>query len=100
MHQNAVYWVQVSVAQLKGLTFYQTRSNAIILHDSVPADCIARVVNIKTPEVLHERVSLSPRPWPRVVLKTPWHLFQDQELTWSVFEHGETRREKEDQEET
>ena len=31
-HQNTVYWVDINVAIEKGLTFYQTRSNAIILH--------------------------------------------------------------------
>ena len=40
VHLNAVYWVNLPVAQKKGLTFYQTQSNAIILQDSVPADCI------------------------------------------------------------
>ena len=31
-HQNAVYWVDINLALKKGLKFYQTRSNAIILH--------------------------------------------------------------------
>ena len=30
-HQNTVYWVDIKLAQKKGLKFYQTRSNAIIL---------------------------------------------------------------------
>ena len=30
-HQNMVYWVAINLAQKKGLRFYQTRSNAIIL---------------------------------------------------------------------
>ena len=34
-HQNTVYWVDVKLAQKKGLKFYQTRSNAIILHDTL-----------------------------------------------------------------
>ena len=29
-HQNTVYWVDIRLAQKKGLKFYQTRSNAII----------------------------------------------------------------------
>ena len=29
-HQDAVYWVENDIAIRKGLTFYQTRSNAII----------------------------------------------------------------------
>ena len=54
----------------KGLTFDQTRTDAIILHDSVPADCIAKVVSMKTQEILHEGVTLSPRHPPKIVLKT------------------------------
>ena len=30
-HQNTVYWVDINLALKKGLKFYQTRSNAIIL---------------------------------------------------------------------
>ena len=30
-HQNTVYWVDINLAIQKGLTFYQARSNAIIL---------------------------------------------------------------------
>ena len=48
VHQNAVYRVNLPGAQKKGLTFYQTQSSAIILHDPVPADCVARVVNMKS----------------------------------------------------
>ena len=36
-HQNAVYWVDINLAQKKGLKFYQTRSNAIILYNTLPA---------------------------------------------------------------
>ena len=43
-HQNAVYWVDINLALRKGLKFYQTRSNAIILHETLPAYCIPKVV--------------------------------------------------------
>ena len=36
-HQDAVYWVDINLAIRKGLTFYQTRSNAIILQGILPA---------------------------------------------------------------
>ena len=36
-HQDAVYWVDINLAIKKGLTFYQTRSNAIILQETLPA---------------------------------------------------------------
>ena len=58
VHQNAVHWVNLRMAQQKGLTFYQTLSNAIILHDSVPADYIEKAVNMNSTEVLlvrHQR---------------------------------------------
>ena len=36
-HQDAVYSVDIDLAIRKGLTFYQTRSNAIILQGILPA---------------------------------------------------------------
>ena len=35
--QNTVYWVDINLALKKGLKFYQTRSNAIILYNTLPA---------------------------------------------------------------
>ena len=54
-HQDAVYWVDINLAIRKGLTFYQTRSNAIILQGTLPAYCIPEVVRLKTGEVLYEK---------------------------------------------
>ena len=51
-HQNTVYWVDIDLAIQKGLTFYQTRTNPIILQETVPAYCIPKVVRLKTGEVL------------------------------------------------
>ena len=34
-HQNAVYWVDINLALKKGLKFYQTRPNAIILYNTI-----------------------------------------------------------------
>ena len=36
-HQDAVFWVDINLAIQKGLTFYQTRSYAIILQGTLPA---------------------------------------------------------------
>ena len=36
-HQNTVYWVDIKLDQNKGLKFYQTQSNAIILYNTLPA---------------------------------------------------------------
>ena len=61
-HLNTVYWVDINLAQKKGLKFYQTRSNAIILHETLPAYCMPKVV----------RMYASPRPPPKISLKHDW----------------------------
>ena len=95
VHQSGVYWVNLPVAQKKGLTFYQTQSNAIILHDSVPADCIERVVNMKSKEILYESAYFSSRPPPKIVPKTAWQVrhedHQHADERNSDVEHGDTR---------
>ena len=55
-HQDAVFWVDINLAIEKGFTFYQSRSNAIILQGTLPAYCIPKVVRMKTGEVLYEKV--------------------------------------------
>ena len=71
-HQDAVYWVDINLAIRKGLTFYQTRSNAIILQGILPACCIPKVVRLKTGEVLYEKAYMSPRPPPKISLHHDW----------------------------
>ena len=71
-HQDAVYWVDVNLAIEKGLTFYQTRSNAIILQETLPAYCIPKIVWMETGEVIYEKVYMSPRPPPKISLKHEW----------------------------
>ena len=71
-HQDAVFWVDIDLAIRKGLTFYQTRSNAIILKGTLPAYCIPQVVRLKTGEVLYEKVCMSFGPPPKVSLKHEW----------------------------
>ena len=79
---NAVVWqIQLLVVTLKsspwdigraqrmGLKFYQTRSIAIILHDTLPPVCIERVVSRKNGEILYTRISKSPRLAHTVTLK-------------------------------
>ena len=53
----------------KGLTFYQTRSNAIILQRTLPAYCLPKVVRLKTGEVFFEKSYMSPRPPPKISLR-------------------------------
>ena len=71
-HQNTVYWVDINLAQQKGFKFYQTRSNDIILHETLPAYCIPKVVLMETGDVIYEQVYASPRPPPKTSLKHDW----------------------------
>ena len=41
-HQNTVYWVDINLALKKELKFHQTRSNAIIFHETLPAHCMMK----------------------------------------------------------
>ena len=65
-HQNTVYWVDVQLTQQKGFKFYQTRSNAIILYDTLPASCVPKAIMIETEEIIYEKVYASPRPPPKI----------------------------------
>ena len=71
-HQNTLYWDDINLALKKGLKFYQTRSNAIILHETLPVYCIPKVVRMETGEVINEKVYVSPRPPPKISLKHDW----------------------------
>ena len=71
-HQDAVFWVDIDLAIKEGLTFYQTRSNAIILQGTLPAYCIPKVVSLNTGEVLNEKSYMSPRPPPKISLRHDW----------------------------
>ena len=71
-HQNPMYWVDINLALKKGFKFYQTRSNAIILHETLPDYCFPKVVRMETGEVKHEKVCMSPRPPPKISLKHDW----------------------------
>ena len=66
-HHNTVFWCNLKLAQRKGLRFYQTRSHAITLSDTLRAICIDKVFCMKTREELYCRIYKSPR-LPRVTL--------------------------------
>ena len=70
--RRGFFWVDINLALEKGLKFYQTRSNAIILHETLPACCIPKVVRMETGEVSYEKVFMSPRPPPKISLKHEW----------------------------
>ena len=68
-HQDAVFWVDIDLPIQKGLTLYQTRSNAIILQGTLPTYCIPKVVRLNTGEVLYDKSYMSPRPPPQISLR-------------------------------
>ena len=68
---------QLSRAQDQGLQFGQTKSHAIIVHSPVPADCIYRVISQTGDRISFERLS-TPRPAPKVTLKSSWQSQQQQ----------------------
>ena len=71
-HQNTVYWVHIKLAQKKGFKFYQTRSSAIILYDTLPAYCVPQAIMMGTGEIIYEKVYASPRLPPKISFKDNW----------------------------
>ena len=53
VHQDTVYRVNFQHAQRKGLKFYQTRRNAVILNDTLPAYCISKAIVMKSEEIIY-----------------------------------------------
>ena len=60
------------LAQRKGFKFFQTRSNAIILYDTLPAYRIPKAIMMGTGEIIFEKVYASPRPPPKISSKDNW----------------------------
>ena len=58
-HQNAVYCVDIKLARKKGFTFFQTRSNAIIFYDTLPAHCSPKAIMMETAEIIYEKVCVT-----------------------------------------
>ena len=80
VHQDTVYWVEKQLAQRKGLKFYQTRSHAVILYDTLPACCISKAIVIKSEEIVYEKVHVSPRLPPKISFKENWMKELDSEV--------------------
>ena len=105
-YQDTVYWVDIQLVQRKELKFYQTRSNASILYDTLPAYCISKAIVMKSEEIIHQKVYVSPRPPPTISCKDNWmkeldsdvarsskdtQRIQSKPKTQNVVKHGETR---------
>ena len=69
IHQDTVCWVDIKLAQQKRFKFHQTRSNAIILYDTLPAYCIPKAIMMETGEFLYEKVFASLGPPPKISFK-------------------------------
>ena len=78
-----VCWAGTQLAQRKGLKFYQTRCNAIILYDTLPAYCISKAIVMETGEIIYEKVYASPRPPPKISNKDNWMKELDSEVAGS-----------------
>ena len=85
-HQNTVYWVDIRLSQKKGLKFYLTRSNAIILCNTLPACCIPKAIKMETGEIIYEKVYASRQLLPKISFKDNWR----KELGSEVVGHGES----------
>ena len=56
----------------KGFKFYQTRSNAIIFYETLPAYCIPKAIMVETGEIIFEKVYASPRLPPKISFEDNW----------------------------
>ena len=86
-HQDTVFWIDVDLAFRKGLKFYQTRSNAIILQGVLPPSCIVRAERLKGGEPLYKRQYLSPRPPPKISLRHDLNWTRGNDDLGSTVEH-------------
>ena len=69
--RGAVYLVHLRSAQNAGLEFRQTGSNAIITYQSVPKECVVKVVSESGKREMFAR-QLTPREGPKVTLREKW----------------------------
>ena len=91
-HQDTVYWVDIQLAQRKGLKFYQTRCSAIILYDTLQAYCISKVVVMECGEIIHEKLYVSPQPPPTISFKDNWMKELDSEVAGSSKDTNESNQ--------
>ena len=54
------------------IKFYQTRSNAIILYNTLPTCSIPMDIMMETGEIIDEKVYASPRPLPKISCRENW----------------------------
>ena len=76
-HQDTVCWVDLQLAQRKGLKFYQTRSNAILFCD------IPKATTMGNGEIRCGKVYASTRLPPKISFKDTWMKELDSEVAGS-----------------
>ena len=64
--------VDIKLAQQKRFKLYQTRSNGIILYDTLPAYCIPKAIMMETGEIIYEEVYASHRPPSKISFEDNW----------------------------
>ena len=67
-HLNTVYGCNLKLAQEQGLQFYQRRSHAISLFNTLPPICLEKAVCMTTKDELYHKACFTPRIQ-RVLLK-------------------------------
>ena len=74
---DTVYWFDLTSTQDKGLEFWQTKSNAIVLQDPMPSECLVTALNwvngCEELDVLHRKIVLHPQLAPRVMFESNQH---------------------------
>ena len=92
IQQNALSWCNLRIAQSRGLQFYQTRTKAIILYNTLLEMCIEKVVIRKPAEELYNKSYQSSIAPQRMVLK-PNLNYERQDTTCSdartSFDHSD-----------
>ena len=64
--------VDISIVEKKGFKFYQTRSNAIILYNTLPAYCISKAIKMEIGEIKNEKENAPPRLPSKISLRNDW----------------------------
>ena len=54
------------------LASYKQKSSAVILYDTIPANCISKAIVMKSEEIIYQKVFVSPRPPPTISYKDNW----------------------------
>ena len=79
--------MKLSRAQDQGLQFRQTKSFAIVTHDTVPGDCIHRVISQNGDREKFE-ILATPRPAPKDTLKSNWLVQPQQQQRQVILKEG------------